>query len=117
MTESIGGVVPLDRMFAGITADVTLDGLPERMPSLSERLIRGLEAHLADEAHDVAACEALANRVGDPIVRFLLTLIVQDEQHHHAVLRSMVARLQEEVDFTPAPADSIIPRAEPRQPI
>lgn len=86
-------------------------------PSLSERLIRGLEAHVADEAHDIAACEDLARRAGDPIVRFLLGLIVQDEQHHHAVMRSMINRLREETDFTDTPGDTLIPRAGMREPI
>jgi hypothetical protein len=86
-------------------------------PSLSERLIRGLEAQAADEAHDTAACEELAGQIGDPLVRFLLEMIVDDEQRHHAVLRSMIARLQEEVDFTPTPADSLIPRAEWSPPV
>jgi hypothetical protein len=85
-------------------------------PSLSERLIRGLEAHVADEAHDVGACEELAYRIGDPVVRFLLNMIVDDEKHHHAVLRSMIARLQEEVDFAAAPGDSLIPHIVAAQP-
>lgn len=78
-------------------------------PSLSERLIRGLEAHVADEAHDIAACEELVGRLGDPIARFLLNMIVDDEQRHHAVMRSMIARLREEVDFTVALGHSVIP--------
>ena len=79
-------------------------------PSDSERLIRGLEAHVADEAHDVAACDELAGRTDDPVVRFLLGLIVEDEQHHHTLVRSMISRLRDEADFTRTPGDSIIPK-------
>ena len=86
-------------------------------PSLSERLIRGLEAHLADEAHDAAACEELANRIDHPVARFLLTMIVDDARRHEAVLRSMIARLHEETDFTAAPGDSLIPRSDAHGPI
>jgi hypothetical protein len=44
-------------------------------------------------------------------------LIVDDEQQHHAVIRSMVARLQEELEMAPASADSLIPRPGMRQPV
>lgn len=86
-------------------------------PSLSERLLRGLEAHIAEEAHNEAACNELANRIDQPIARFLLALIAEDEQHHHAVMRSMVARLQEELELAQAPADSLIPPPSNQRPV
>jgi CheY-like chemotaxis protein len=38
-------------------------------------------------------------RSGDPVVKLLVGLILEDEQRHHSLLRSMVRRLQEEVEF------------------
>ena len=71
-------------------------------PPLSERLIRALEAHAAASAADVATCRELANRINDPVVELLVGMIVEDEVRHDSLLRSMVRRLEEEVDFLPA---------------
>jgi hypothetical protein len=52
-------------------------------------------------------------RSGDPVVKLLVGLILEDEQRHHSLLRSMVRRLQEEVEFVasasalPVPDDSV----------
>src|SRR5262249_10853484 len=72
---------------------------PTNPPSLSERLIRALEAHASAEAHDLATCEALAERSADPVLKMLIGLIIEDELRHHSLLESMVRRLQEEVEF------------------
>ena len=71
-------------------------------PPLSDRLIRALEAHAAASAADVATCRELASRMNDPVVELLVGMIVDDEQRHDSLLRSMVRRLEEEVDFLPA---------------
>jgi hypothetical protein len=76
---------------------------PTQPPSLSERLIRALEAHASAEAHDLATCEQLAQRSRDPIVKLLMGIILEDEQRHHALLRSMVRRLQDEVECVASP--------------
>jgi hypothetical protein len=75
-------------------------------PALTERLIRALEAHAAAEAHDVASCQALQERVGDPAFGLLLGLIVQGEQRHQPLLRTMVERLHGEDRAAPAPLHS-----------
>ena len=71
-------------------------------PPLSDRLIRALQAHAAASAVDVATCRQLANRLADPAVELLVGMIVEDEHRHDTLLRSMVRRLEEEVDFLPA---------------
>ena len=70
-------------------------------PPLSERLIRALQAHAAASAADVATCRQLANRMDDPVAELLVGMIVDDEQRHDGLLRSMIRRLEEEVDFLP----------------
>jgi hypothetical protein len=72
---------------------------PSVPPSLSERLIRALEAHASAEAHDLATCEEMAARTRDPVMKMLMGLVVEDAQRHHTLLHSMVRQLQEEVDF------------------
>src|SRR5207248_10003680 len=86
---------------------------PTSPPSLSERLIRALEAHASDEAHDLATCEALVEHSTDPVLRMLIGLVAEDEQRHHSLLLSMIRRLQEEVDFVASPTALPIPVGEP----
>jgi hypothetical protein len=38
-------------------------------PSLSDRLIYALEAYASAEAHDLATCEALAERSSDQVLK------------------------------------------------
>ena len=83
---------------------------PTHPPSVSERLIRALEAHASAEAHDLSTCRELAERTSDPVLQMLMHLLVDDEQRHHLLLESMVRRLQEEVDFVPSP--TALPLAE-----
>ena len=70
-------------------------------PPLSDRLMRALEAHAAASAADVATGRELANRMADPVVHLLVGMIVDDEQRHGSLLRSMTRRLEEEIDFVP----------------
>ena len=72
-------------------------------PPLSERLIRALEAHQAAEAADVASCLQVAQRLGDPVADLLVGMIVEDEQRHDTLLRAMIRRLHEEVEFVASP--------------
>ena len=76
---------------------------PTTPPSLSERLARALEAHASAEAHDLAACEELAEHSSDHVLKLLIGLITEDERRHHSLLQSMVRRMQQEVEFVPSP--------------
>jgi hypothetical protein len=78
-------------------------------PPLSERLIRALEAHAAAEAADSANCRQLAQAMHDPVVELLVGMIVEDEQRHDSLLRSMIRRLQEEVEFVSSPGALPVP--------
>jgi rubrerythrin len=82
---------------------------PTQPPSLSERVIRALEAHASAEAHDVATCEQLIVDSDDVVVKLLVGMIVEDEQRHHSLLLSMVRRLQEEVEFVASPSALPVP--------
>jgi hypothetical protein len=75
-------------------------------PPTSERLIRALEAHTAASAADVVTYRDVAQRLHDPAAEMLIGMIVDDEQRHDALLRSMVRRLEAEVDFV-APVNAL----------
>jgi hypothetical protein len=76
---------------------------PTNPPSLSERLIRALEAHASAEAHDLATLQELVDGSTDPVLKMLIGLVADDELRHHSLLQSMVRRLQEEVEFVSSP--------------
>src|ERR1051326_3466248 len=76
---------------------------PTHAPSLSERLIRALEAHASAEAHDLATLQELAEHSSDHVLKLLIGLIADDERRHHSLLQSMVRRMQQEVEFVPSP--------------
>jgi glutamine synthetase adenylyltransferase len=76
---------------------------PITSPSLSERLTRALEAHASDEAHDLATCEQLLERSTDPVLKMLVSLVVEDGQRHHSLLEAMVRRLEEPKEAVAAP--------------
>jgi rubrerythrin len=78
-------------------------------PPLSDRLIRALEAHQAAEAADVASCRQVAQRLDNPVADLLVGLIVEDEQRHDALLRSMIRRLRQEVEFVAASDSAPVP--------
>ncbi len=78
-------------------------------PPLWERLTRALEAHAAAESHGIARYQQLAERMADPVAGLLVGLIVEDDQRHHSLLRSMVRRLQEEVECVPSPTALPVP--------
>jgi rubrerythrin len=82
-------------------------------PSLSERLIRALEAHLAAESHDMGDYEQLVHQSTDPVVQLVLGMIIEDAQHHLGLLQRMIRRLQEEVEFTPSLTALPVPVAAP----
>jgi hypothetical protein len=82
-------------------------------PSLSERLIRALEAHLAAESHDVGEYQQLVRQSTDPVAQLVLGMILEDAEHHLGLLQRMIRRLQEEVEFTPSLTALPVPAATP----
>ena len=78
-------------------------------PSMSDRLVRALEAHVAAEAQDLADCQKLAEQTSDAVVRMLVGMIVEDERRHHSLLGLMINRLHEELEFVPSTSPLPVP--------
>ena len=71
-----------------------------------ERLLNEFEAH---EAKEEKALEYYRSTVGimpNPLTRFLLQLVVSDEEKHRAVIHAMVATLKGSLNWT-KPQDSL----------
>ena len=58
-----------------------------------ELLLRAIRTHADSEEASRVGYAKLARSDGDPLVRFLMSLVDQDERHHHELLERMAASL------------------------
>ena len=77
-------------------------------PEISEveRLLDKFEYHETQEKDFLREYKAIAAEIQDPLVKFLLQLIVSDEEKHHAVTHAMVSTLQGDLHWN-KPDDAI----------
>jgi rubrerythrin len=82
--------------------------------STTEDLLAVLDAHVGGESEHIETYRRLSNTIGDPIVKLLIDLVVEDEESHHNLMRRMAARLRDDLTATwsedalpyvPAPKD------------
>jgi hypothetical protein len=71
-----------------------------------ERLMNEFEAHEGGEKRFVQRCKEIAEKSKNPSVKFLLQLIVSDEEKHYAVTHAMVSTLKGSLTWT-RPKDAI----------
>ncbi len=71
-----------------------------------ERLLKEFEVHEAKEEQSLEIYKKTLGAVANPMTRFLLQLIVSDEEKHRAVIHSMVATLRGSLNWT-KPAGSL----------
>lgn len=71
-------------------------------PEISEveRLMNEFEAHESQEGEFVKRYKEIAEKTENPVVRFLLRLIVSDEEKHHAATCAIVATLKGDLTWT-----------------
>src|SRR5262245_46661479 len=65
-----------------------------------ERLLNEFEAHEAKEEKSLEHYRKLLGKMPNPITRFLLQLIISDEEKHRAVIHSMIATLKGSLTWT-----------------
>lgn len=77
------------------------EGYPES-PEISsvELLVNGFEAHEMQEGRFVQRYKEIAERSGNPLIQFLLRLIISDEEKHHAIIHAMVSTLRGDLFWT-----------------
>lgn len=73
-------------------------GSPEISPI--ERLLNEFEAHEAKEEESLGHYRKLLSKMPNPVTRFLLQLIVSDEEKHRAVIHAMIATLRGSLTWT-----------------
>ena len=89
------------KTIAAERADDYMWGIPES-PEFSavQRLMHEFQTHESDEARWVAIYQKLAHESEDPLIRFLLNLIIADEERHHKIIRHIVSGLKDELAWT-----------------
>jgi uncharacterized protein with von Willebrand factor type A (vWA) domain len=84
----------------------TVAGLEGEGDSEVERLMNKFESHEEEEKEFLHQYKEIAGKSKSRFVKFLLQLIISDEEKHHLVTHAMVSTLQGSLRWT-QPADAI----------
>ena len=71
-----------------------------------ERLLNEFEAHEAKEEKSLEYYKKALKEMPNPLTRFLMQMIISDEEKHRAVIHAMVATLKGSLNWS-RPADSL----------
>jgi rubrerythrin len=71
-----------------------------------ERLLKEFETHESQEGEFLQQYKDICGRVENPIIKFLLQLIIADEEKHHAITHAMAATLKGDLNWT-KPKDAL----------
>jgi rubrerythrin len=86
----------------------TIFGLMKTPEGISpiERLLNEFEAHEAKEERSLEYYKNVLKEMPNPLTRFLMQMIISDEEKHRAVIHAMVATLKGSLTWT-KPAGSL----------
>src|SRR4026208_168918 len=65
-----------------------------------ERLLNEFESHEAKEENSIDQYKTLMGSVANPVTKFILQLIISDEEKHRAVIHAMIATLKGSLTWT-----------------
>ena len=76
-------------------------GMPES-PEFSsvQGLMNEFQSHASHEEQWLSSYKEIAKESSDPLIRFLLGLIVADEERHHELTSRMITKLKDELAWT-----------------
>jgi rubrerythrin len=76
-------------------------GIPESPEfSLVQHLMNEFKTHENDEAEWLKLYQKSADETDDPLIRFLLSLIIADEERHRQIIDRMISRLKNDLAWT-----------------
>jgi len=81
-----------NREMALFNTKATNNAWPDISPV--ERLLDDFEAHEAKEEEAIESYKKLRDELNNPVTRFLLQMIIRDEEKHRKVLNTMIATLK-----------------------
>ncbi len=79
--------------YADMSAVFDLMKTPEGISPV-EKLLNEFEAHESKEEQSLEHYRKVVNQMPNPLTRFLMQLIISDEEKHRAVIHAMVATLR-----------------------
>ena len=78
-------------------------GIPESPEfSLVQRLMNEIQSQTIQEERWLSRYREIARESTDPLIRFLLGLIIADEERHHELTSRMISRLRDELSSSRA---------------
>src|SRR5512139_3100491 len=82
-------------------AEDAMWGIPES-PEFSsvQRLMNEFQSHAGNEERWLVDYNEFAQEATDPLIRFLLGLVVADEERHHELTSRMIGKLKDELAWT-----------------
>jgi len=85
-----------------IAAAHGLAGGAPKEPAISpvEQLLNQFEAHEREERQFVEGYRSIVDDHPNPLIRFLLQMIIADEEKHHAVVHAMAASLRADLTWS-----------------
>ena len=89
------------KAMASQKAEDAMWGIPES-PEFSavQHLMNEFKTHENDEEKWLKRYQEIADEAEDPLVRFLLSLIIADEERHHQIIDRMISRLKNDLAWT-----------------
>ena len=69
-------------------------------PSQAERLLTELEAHEGNEGDSIENYRRVLADLRNPVTRFVMQMVLSDEEKHRAVIHSMVSTLKGSLTWT-----------------
>jgi len=72
----------------------------------AERLLKEFESHGWKEGDFIRSYTDIAAKSNDPLIKYLLQLIITDEERHHAVMHAMASSLRGSINWS-KPEDAI----------
>ena len=82
----------------------SLFAAPDTGISPIEKLLNDFEAHEAEEERALGVYKKCLGNIPNPATRFLLQLILSDEEKHRAVVHAMAATLKGSLNWTKPPS-------------
>lgn len=68
-----------------------------------EYLLRALESHIGAERNALTHYRQLSEGSSDPVVQLVMGIILEDEERHHALMRRLATRLQDDLYWQHSP--------------
>jgi rubrerythrin len=77
----------------------------EKEVSVFERMLEQFVAHEQHEQEFVSEYGNIVKRLDNPLVKFLLQLIISDEEKHHALVRTIASGFRKDLEWLKEGAD------------